>query len=68
MNVIVGRTGRFGRSGTSTSFLTYQCSIAKPLKKLLKKMKQPVPVELEDTKAFGADITKTQFGDKPRNM
>lgn len=62
-----GRTGRFGRVGACTAFLTYDCKIARQLKKLLIKSKQPIPPELEDLKSFGGDVVKTEFGDIPKN-
>lgn len=42
-----GRTGRAGRSGTVTSFLTMDCRIAGELKRLLQEARQPVPYQLE---------------------
>jgi superfamily II DNA/RNA helicase len=60
-----GRTGRMGRIGFCTSFLTYECKIAKELKKLLKSAKQQIPRELEDSKLFGGDIIRGELGDRP---
>ena len=63
-----GRTGRIGKVGTSTSFLTFDCKIAKELKELLKQTNQKIPKELEDTKVFGHDILKSEFGDIPSSL
>jgi superfamily II DNA/RNA helicase len=54
-----GRTGRFGREGVCTAFLTYECTIARDLRRLLKESKQPIPKELEDLKMFGGEVIKT---------
>jgi len=63
-----GRTGRFGTEGLCTAFLTYECTIARELRKLLKDSEQPIPKELEDTKVFGGQVIKTEFGDVPQKV
>jgi superfamily II DNA/RNA helicase len=60
----VGRTGRAGQSGEATAFLTYECTIAKELKKLLMDARQPIPPELQNTRMFGRRVLRTEFGDK----
>ena len=59
-----GRTGRMGRSGLATSFLTLDCKIAEELKEMLEIMEQPVPKELDDLRQFGKKIIRTEFGDR----
>ena len=59
-----GRTGRFGRPGKATTFLTLECKIAEDLKVLLESTGVTVPIALEDTKQFGKKVLKTQFGDR----
>lgn len=59
-----GRTGRFGRPGKATTFLTLECKIAEDLKLLLESTGVTVPIALEDTKQFGKKVLKTQFGDR----
>jgi len=59
-----GRTGRFGREGNTTSFLTLECKIAKELKELLESTKNIVPIELNDIKMFGKRVLKTEMGDR----
>jgi len=61
-----GRTGRFGREGVCTALLTYGCTIARELKKLLKESGQTIPKELEDARVFGGQIIKTELGDTPQ--
>jgi len=61
-----GRTGRFGTEGLCTAFLTYDCKIARELRKLLKDSNQPIPKELEDAKVFGGEIIRTELGDVPQ--
>ncbi|XP_031561654.1 probable ATP-dependent RNA helicase ddx41 [Actinia tenebrosa] len=60
-----GRTGRMGRPGIATSFLTLDCKIAEPLKEMLQIMDQRIPKELELPKQFGKKIIRTEFGDRP---
>jgi len=60
----IGRCGRAGRQGDATSFLTYHCKCAKELRKLLKKYKQKVPLELEDVRMFGHKVVQTELGDR----
>ncbi len=38
-----GRTGRFGTEGLCTAFLTYECTIARELRRLLRDSDQPIP-------------------------
>ena len=59
-----GRTGRFGKSGQATSFLTLECEIAEELKEMLESTGVSVPKALEDPKQFGKKVLKTQFGDR----
>ena len=59
-----GRTGRFGRPGKATTFLTLECKIAEDLKILLESTGVTVPIALEDTKQFGKKVLRTQFGDR----
>eukprot|EP00794_Sanderia_malayensis_P007411 gene7411-8231_t len=59
-----GRTGRFGRVGAATTFLTLDCKIAAELKDLLESSGLPVPKDLQDTKQFGKKVLKTEFGDR----
>jgi len=61
-----GRTGRFGKEGKCTAFLTYECKFAKELHKYLEKTQQPIPRELEELHNFGGEIIKTEFGDRPK--
>ncbi|XP_004211504.1 ATP-dependent RNA helicase abstrakt [Hydra vulgaris] len=59
-----GRTGRFGRPGLATTFLTLDCKISKELKDLLEASKSDIPIELNDLKNFGKKILVTDMGDK----
>ena len=59
-----GRTGRFGRPGQATTFLTLECKIAEDLKFLLESTGFPIPIALKDTKQFGKKVLKTEFGDR----
>ena len=59
-----GRTGRFGRPGQATTFLTLECKIAEDLKFLLESTGVDIPVALKDTKQFGKKVLKTDFGDR----
>ena len=59
-----GRTGRFGRPGLATTFLTLDCKISKELKELLEASKNDIPIELNDIKNFGRKIIITEMGDK----
>lgn len=59
-----GRTGRFGRPGKTTTFLTLDCKIAEDLKFLLESTGCNVPAALQDTKQFGKKILRTEFGDR----
>ena len=59
-----GRTGRFGRPGKATTFLTLDCKIAEDLKFLLESTGHTVPIALKDTKQFGKRVLKTEFGDR----
>ena len=59
-----GRTGRFGRPGQTTTFLTLECKIAEDLRFLLESTGVPVPNALKDTKQFGKKVLKTEFGDR----
>ena len=59
-----GRTGRMGKEGMATSFLTLDCKIAEELKEMLETTEQSIPKELENTKQFGKKIIRTEFGDR----
>ncbi|XP_065058835.1 uncharacterized protein LOC135686516 [Rhopilema esculentum] len=59
-----GRTGRFGRHGKATTFLTLECKIAEELKLLLESTGSTVPMALKDTKQFGKTVLKTELGDR----
>ena len=59
-----GRTGRFGREGTATTFLTLECKIAKELREMLESTNNAIPSELCDFKMFGKKILKTEMGDR----
>ena len=59
-----GRTGRYGRTGHATTFLTLACKIADELKQLLESSGIPIPKALEDTKQFGKKVLITEFGDR----
>ena len=59
-----GRTGRFGRPGQATTFLTLECKIAEDLKFLLESTGVDIPAALKDTKQFGKKVLKTDFGDR----
>lgn len=59
-----GRTGRFGRPGTATTFLTLNCKIAEEIKNMLESTGSVVPHELTDTKMFGKEIVITDMGDR----
>jgi len=63
-----GRTGRFGTEGLCTAFLTYECTIARELRRLLRDSEQPIPKELEDSRVFGGQVIKTEFGDVPQRV
>ena len=59
-----GRTGRFGRRGLATSFLTLECRIAKELKELLESTSCELPIQLQDIKNFGRKVVRTSMGDR----
>lgn len=59
-----GRTGRLGRSGDTTTFLTLYCKIANELKEMLEATKSDVPNELLDTCNFGKYVIETELGDR----
>ena len=62
----VGRTGRFGRQGYVTTFLTLDCRIASELRDLLEASRSEIPRQLMyDTKMFGKNnILHTDMGDR----
>jgi superfamily II DNA/RNA helicase len=61
----VGRTGRGKAEGEATAFLTYHCTCAKELKKLLKLTNQEVPEQLQkNVRTFGRTVLCTELGDK----
>ena len=59
-----GRTGRFGRPGKATTFLTLECKIAEELKLLLESTGSTFPMALKDTKQFGKTVLQTELGDR----
>jgi len=61
----IGRTGRAGKLGRATGFLTLECRIASDLRKLLKAGKHPIPPELNNVKQFGMEIIRGEFKDIP---
>ena len=62
----VGRTGRFGRQGHVTTFLTLDCRIAGELRDLLEASRAEIPPQLlRDTKMFGGNnVLHTDMGDR----
>ena len=64
----VGRTGRFGREGHVTTFLTLDCRIAAELRDLLEASSFEggidIPPQLRDLNMFGGKILRTEMGDR----
>ena len=56
-----GKSGRFGRDGTVTTFLALECKITKELRK---RANSAIPNELCDFKMLGKKVLKKEMGDR----
>ena len=56
-----GKSGRFGREGTVTTFLALECKITKELRK---RANSAIPNELCDFKMLGKKVLKKEMGDR----